>query len=68
MFNLKNLVYEKKGKKSTQYIAIDFEEIIKFYYVLVKYRNRHPCFDLKRIILKLYPNINWDDFFSKMRH
>lgn len=63
MFNFKFFSNEKskKEKENTNAnIRMDFEEMNKFHSMLLKYKNRHPTFNLKNVLVKLYPEKNWD--------
>ena len=67
MYNLKDLFNGNKKKINTINDAEDFEKVSEFYIMLVKYRNLHPFFKIKYVILKVYPNLNWKKFISKMK-
>lgn len=67
MFNLKNLIGKKSYKKNVENNSIEFEEISKFYNMLVKYKKLHPCFNLRKVMLKLYPNLNWKQIISNSK-
>jgi hypothetical protein len=66
MLNLKGLFNQKKQKDKIEKKEIDFEEIKKFYMMLVKYKNSHPLFNLKFVMLQVYPNLKWNQFISKL--
>lgn len=66
MLNLKYLIYWKKHKKKIKINSADFDEIRKFYTVLLKYKKRHPYFNIKFVMLKVYPNLDWKQFSTKL--
>lgn len=39
---------------------MDYREINHFYGMLLKYKNYHSGFNCKRVLLKLYPQIDWN--------
>ncbi len=47
--------YKEKNR-----ISIDYNEISQFYLMLLRYKKNHPNFNLKKIILKLYPQVDWN--------
>lgn len=61
MFNLKKNC--SIGVSDTE--SVHFDEILKFYIILLKYKNLHPFFNLKGVMFKLYPNLNWEQIISK---
>lgn len=67
MYNFKDLFNWNKKKKNIKNDNDEFEEVCEFYNMLVKYRNFHPLFKIKYVILKVYPNLNWKEFISKMK-
>lgn len=38
--------------------SVDYEEIIEFYNILLKYKSHHPNFNISKVILKVYPRLN----------
>jgi tRNA isopentenyl-2-thiomethyl-A-37 hydroxylase MiaE len=43
------------------------KEIIKFYNMLLKYKSRHPNFNINRVISKLYPRLDWKSFMLNQK-
>ncbi len=67
MFNLKDFINGNRQKVTVINDDVDFEEVSKFYHMLVKYKNSHPFFNIEYVILKVYPNLNWKQFISEMK-
>lgn len=67
MFNLKNLISKNSYKKNIENNSVEFEEMSKFYNMLVKYKKLHPYFNLREVMLKLYPNLNWKQIISNSK-
>lgn len=38
--------------------TLNYEEIKMFYLMLNKYKQQHPCFDVNKVIIKLFPNLD----------
>lgn len=49
--------YTKNSKKNN----INYKEVKQLYNSLEKYRQFHPDFNLKIVMFKLYPNLNWNE-------
>lgn len=47
-------------KKYNNLKSIDYNEIYRFYTMLLRYKQNHPSFSYKTVILKLYPQIDWE--------
>lgn len=45
--------------------SVDYEEIIDFYTMLLKYKNHHPNFNISKVILKLYPRLDLKSLIIK---
>lgn len=65
MLNFKRDRNEKYFNKKVKNNDVDFKEIILFYDMIVKYNSFHPEFNVNRVMLKLYPNLNWKHIVSK---
>jgi hypothetical protein len=67
MFNfIKGSIYEKIIKKNKKNNDINFDEINVLYKMLIKYKKNHPCFNLKRVMLQLYPKLDWKKIISNI--
>lgn len=51
--------YFQKSKENSV-VVIDKKSIEKFYRMLLKFEKRHPDFDAKKLIKKLYPTQDLD--------
>ena len=65
MLNSKNILLKKCNKKIFNSDDFDTDEVLFFYEMLLKYKNSHPFFNHKQVILKLYPNLKWEQIISK---
>lgn len=48
--------------KENSVVSKDKKNIEKFYRMLLKFEKRHPEFNAKKLIQKLYPTIDLDSF------
>ena len=55
-----------KGRDRKQ-LSVDDTEIIAFYTMLLKYKRRHPNFNVTRIISKLYPKMDFKSIMSNQK-
>lgn len=67
MFNLKVFINGNRQKVIVIYDDVNFGEVSEFYNMLVKYKNSHPHFNIKYVVLKVYPNLNWKQFISEKK-
>lgn len=51
--------YFQKSKENSV-VVNDKKSIEKFYRMLLKFEKRHPDFDAKKLIKKLYPTLDLD--------
>ena len=51
-------IFRKKKNSRNDCNNYDYEEICKFYIILLKYKKQHINFNLDSVILKLYPKID----------
>lgn len=59
--------FKKETKKNIKKNSLDFEEVSRFYNMLLKYKNFHPCFNIKKVMLQVYPNLDWEQISSKIK-
>lgn len=57
-----------KRKNNIIIITIDYFELDKFLEELKKYKSKHPEFNIERVILKLYPNIQIEYLNEKLKN
>jgi hypothetical protein len=57
---MKRLQRSFRISKENSFVANDKKNIEKFYRMLLKFEKRHPDFNAKKLIQKLYPTIDLD--------
>ncbi len=57
---MKRLQRYFQRSKDNSVVVIDKKSIEKFYRMLLKFEKRHPDFDAKKLIKKLYPTQDLD--------
>jgi hypothetical protein len=51
--------FKKKIYKFKE-MSLNNDEMISFYQMLLKFEKRHPSFDAKKMMVKLYPSVDSD--------
>jgi|AACY02.14.fsa_nt_gi hypothetical protein len=51
--------FKKKIYKLKE-MSLNNDEMISFYQMLLKFEKRHPSFDAKKMMAKLYPSVDSD--------
>jgi hypothetical protein len=57
---MKRLQRSSRISKENSVVVNDKKSIEKFYRMLLKFEKRHPDFDAKKLIQKLYPTLDLD--------
>jgi sulfur transfer protein SufE len=55
---IKKVLFHKKKQMSSKMDSLSDKE--NFYKMLLKFEKRHPSFDAKKMMIKLYPSVNSD--------
>lgn len=61
-------MFRSNKKLVRDFSTIDKKEIFKFYKMLLKYKRRHPNFKVTKVILKLYPMLDLNQFELKQKN
>lgn len=60
------MLHKNSCKKASKIVD---NELIKLYTMLLKYKFRHPNFNIEKVIVQLYPTLDWDAFlFTIEKH
>jgi hypothetical protein len=51
--------FKKKIYKLKE-MSLNNDKMISFYQMLLKFEKRHPSFDVKKMMIKLYPSVDSD--------
>ena len=55
-------MFKKKIKIKSSINYNNFDELIMFYKMLLKYKKHHPDFNLELVLFKLYPEFDYYQF------